>query len=87
MATKMVEEISRSPSMRSEQGSGWLSDWGGPSQYVAMGKAPMEARLVYYALQEGATDEASIGIHSGLSVGDVSRGLSYLRGKGWVKES
>ncbi len=86
MDPAIVESILRDRSMLSEQGSGWLSGWGGPSYYLTLSKLPVRERLVYAAVLEGYGDNASISDATGLSLSDVGYGLSALQSKGLVAE-
>lgn len=79
---KMAREIARSPAMSAEQGSGFLSGWGGTSGYQQLGKLPMYERLVYASLLEGATTPGEIEIRTGLTPTEVDRGLGGLQKKG-----
>ena len=81
---KMIDEIRRSPTMRAEQGEGWLSSWGGPSQYKVFAQLPMEQRLTYAAVLEGNTTQDQIEVVTGLTSGEVSKGLAELQKRGLV---
>jgi len=81
---RVVERIQRSPQMSYEQGSGFLEDWGGSSQYKELARLPVEQRLCLAAVREGVTTEDQLGIVTGLSPEQVSRGLSGLQKKGLV---
>jgi len=84
--SKMAREISRSPAMVAEQGgsSAYLADWGGASTFRAMAKAPVEARVVYYAVKDNLNDEASIEVATGLSRAEISRGKDWLVSRGYI---
>lgn len=82
---KMAEEIQSSVVMRGEQGPDWLQEWGGPQLYQEMAYAPVEARVVYYAVREGTTSPDQLEVVTGLSKEEISRGLGWLQRKGHVK--
>ena len=81
---RMIEEIQSSRVMSGEQGPGWMQEWGGPEMYQEMSQAPVTARMVYYAALEGFTSPDQIEVATGLSKGEVSSGVSWLRRKGYV---
>lgn len=83
---RWIEKMQASPRMRAEQGPGFMQAWGGPGQYRALARLPMEERLTYAAVMEGyGTPEEIEGV-TGLASGEVSRGLSGLRRRGLVRE-
>ncbi len=81
---KMATEIQGSPVMRSEQGPTFLSNWGGTRGYQQMSKMSMPERVVYRAVQDGITDEASLSTMTGLSSSEVSGAISSLNRKGFI---
>jgi len=81
---KVVDLIQRSPSMSYEQGSDFMSGWGGPQQYKQLARLPVEQRLCLAAVREGVTTEDQLGIVTGLSPEQVSRGILGLQNKGLV---
>ena len=82
---KIAEEISRSPVMSREQGPDFLSGWGGPQGYQMFARLPMEERLVYASILEGATTTSEMEVMTGLAPGEISIGLSGLQKRGLVK--
>ena len=86
MDSRMVDEISRSQKLSSEQGPGWLSDYGGAQGYVYWSRQPLNERATYFAVQEGYTTPQDIADVTDLKVGDVSRALTVLGKKGFVTE-
>ena len=82
---RVIERIQRSASMRGEQGNQFMGDWGGPSRYRVLAKLPMEERLCYAAILEGVTAEDQVGIVTGLSPEETSRGLAGLQAKGLAR--
>lgn len=81
---RVVDKIQRSPRMRYEQGSGFMSSWGGPSQYQQYSRLPVEQRICLAAVREGVTSEDQIAVVTGLSPTQVSKGISGLQKKGLV---
>jgi CRP-like cAMP-binding protein len=81
---RVIERIQKSSEMQYEQGSDFMSGWGGPARYRALTKLPMEQRICYAAILEGVTTEDQIGIVTGLSPEETSRGLAGLQAKGLV---
>jgi len=80
---RMVQEIQGSPSMRTEQGSNFLSQWGGIQGYTRASGMPVGARVTYYALKDGIpVDDVSDA--TGLSRQEASEGLSWLKSRGYV---
>jgi len=82
---KIIEEIKRSPVMTAEQGSGWLSSWGNPNMYQIFATMPMEERLTYAAVLEGATTPEELEVMTGLTTKQVDRGIGGLEKKGLVE--
>jgi len=82
--TRMLQKMQKSPQMMAEQGSGFLSDWGGPSGYIAAVKMGPNTREVYYAVVDGYTDPSQIEVATGLSSSEVSKGMRDLERKGLV---
>jgi len=76
--------IERNPNLLAEQ-TGAMSSWGGPSQYRRFMRLPIEQRLCYAAILEGVTQEDQIGVVTGLSSKEISRGLQGLQKRGLVK--
>jgi len=83
----LVDKIMRDPGMLSEQGSYWLSGWGGPQLYLTLARLPTKERLVYAAVLEGYSDATSIAEATGLSGKETSSGLGKLQAKGLVAAS
>jgi len=81
---KVVDLIQRSPAMRYEQGEGFMSGWGGPTSYQMLVRLPKEQRLCYVAVLEGAATEDQVGVATGLSPEEVSRGIEGLQRRGLV---
>ncbi len=78
---RVVEEISKSSGMLTEQGghAGLMPSWGGSAQYEVFSQLPMEERLVYAAVLEGTTAPDQIEIVTGLDAKEVSEGLRGLQ--------
>ena len=85
MDTKIIRDIQRSPSMSAEQGSSWLSEWGGPGGYSFWAKQPLSDRVVYFAVTEGYSTQKDIRDATGLSSGEVSTSLTKLERKGLIE--
>lgn len=81
---RVVDLIQRSPQMSYEQGGDFMSSWGGPNQYRELSRLPVEQRLCLVAVREGVSDEDQLGIVTGLSPEQVSRGISGLQKRGLV---
>jgi CRP-like cAMP-binding protein len=71
--------------MMSEQGPGFLADWGGPSAYIYWSKRPEAERLVYFAVEGGHTTVQDIADVTGLPRGEVSKSLTTLESQGTVE--
>jgi len=84
---KMVKEIAASPQMRSEQGSGFMEQYGGPTQYVEMAGMSPEARQVYYSVQAGASTPEEVGVKTGLSLGVVNSTIALLERRGLISRT
>jgi len=81
---RIVVEIGRSPKMTAEQGVGFMSGWGGPSQYQVLARLPMEERLVYASVLEGASSSFEMEEMTGLTGREVEEGLAGLQKRGLV---
>ncbi len=81
VSTRMTRIIMQNPRAMAEQGAGFMGEWGGGERYIEMAKMPMSARVCYYALQGGLQPE-QIEVSTGLTSGEVQKGLSVLQGKG-----
>lgn len=75
---KLVSQISRSPTMMREQGSGFMVNYGGVDNYVAFAKMPQNERLVYAAKLEGYSNPDEISIVTGLNLSEVKKTLSII---------
>jgi len=84
MDSRMVDEISRSPKMMADQGSGWLDSWGGTSGYQYWAKQPVSDRMTYFAVIEGYDTAKDIADVTGLRGVDVVRSLAKLGDAGLV---
>lgn len=84
MDSKVVDKIRRSPQMSAEQGSSFMSDWGGSSNYIAFAKKPVEQRVTYFAVQQGYSTVKDISDATGLSTGEVNSALTQLSRDGLV---
>ena len=82
--TRIIQRIMRSPQMMAEQGSGFMSAWGGPALYTRLARRPAAERMVYYAISEGHTTPDAISVVTGLDVKTVSGAVSSLEGQGLV---
>lgn len=83
---RMASEIRGSSMMSAEQGPQFLSEWGGPEGYAQVAQMPMEARVVFRALQDGvpATDIPTV---TGLSTKETNVGTNWLVAKGVVSQA
>ena len=81
----MITEIQASKVMSGEQGPNWMQAWGGPEVYREMAYAPVEARVLYYAVREGVSDPSQLEVVTGLRREEVSKGLGWLKEKGYVQ--
>ena len=84
MDSRMVREIERSSGMSAEQGSGWLSEWGGPVAYRYWAKQPVADRMTYFAIQEGYTAPEDIAAVTDLGVKDVNKSIRKLEKQGVI---
>jgi hypothetical protein len=84
MDPRVVEEIQKSPTMRAEQGPGFMSYAGGPAQYRLLAGLPREERLVYAAVAEGYSLPSEIEVVTGLTGKQVSRGVEGLKKMGLI---
>ena len=84
MDSRMVDEISRNQTQLSEQGTGWLSDYGGALGYGYWAKRPLNERMTFFAVQEGYTTPTDIAAATDLKLKDVNRALTVLTEKGFV---
>ena len=78
---RVVERIQGSSQMRAEQGSGWLSQYGGPSGFRELDSPGLGD--VYNAVVGGATTE-ELPVWTGLSNGDISGHLKTLEKMGLI---
>lgn len=82
---RFIEKIQGSPEMRADQGSSFMSDYGGPSTYITMsGLAPTE-RLVYSAVLQGESVPEEIASITALDIKRVNSDLANLTKMGLVK--
>jgi len=86
MDTRLVREIQSDPIKRAEQGSGFLKDFGGPEAYLVSSGMPVNARLVYDAIQDGVGEIPDLLVVTGLSEADINSAISYLKGQDLVQE-
>ena len=70
---KLVSQISRSPTMMREQGSGFMGDYGGSLNYIAFAKMPANERLVLAAQLEGYSNPDEISLVTGLNISEVNK--------------
>ena len=84
MDSRIVDRINRSPKMMSEQGQGYMAQYGGGSQYMAVSKLTSNERVAYYAVQDGFDNAADIVMATGMGEEAVSKALSGLASKGLV---
>jgi len=73
---RVVQQIQSSPQMMGEQGSGFMSQYGGPSGYVELDSDPTLG-LVYQALEQGALTE-ELPVWTGLPTKDINSALVRL---------
>lgn len=85
MDRRMISEILRSKNMSAEQGSNWLSEWGGPGGYEAWSRQPKTERLVYFAYKLGYSNVEDIAAATDLSRAVVNYELSKLETAGLVE--
>jgi predicted Rossmann fold nucleotide-binding protein DprA/Smf involved in DNA uptake len=84
---RIVEDIQRSSSLSSEQGIGFMAEWGGSSQYKTFANLPRNNRYVYAAVLDGYSTPEEIEVVTGLSLKDVNMSLAELQGKGLVSSA
>lgn len=82
---KMVKEIQSSPRMYAEQGGGFLESWGGPGMYQVLSRLPVEERLVYASIIDGATTPSEIEVMTGLTPQEVNKGIEGLQKRRMIK--
>lgn len=83
---RLVAEVSRDEKMASEQGSGFMQEWGGPGAYKEMAGWHPEERMVYFAVQNGATTPEEIMSMTDLEEPRVNSALDSLTRKGVVSK-
>jgi hypothetical protein len=76
--SRLANKISRSPTMMSEQGSGFMSAYGGVGNYVQFAKMPQNERLVYAARLEGYSNPDEIALVTGLNLTEVNKTLNII---------
>jgi len=81
---RVIDKIQRSPSMSYEQGSDFMSGFGGPQQYKQFAKLPTGQRLTYAAVLEGHTEPIDISVVTGLTPEEVDAALTKLERRGLV---
>lgn len=81
---RIVDEINRTPIFLREQGSPFMSHYGGASTYIAVSKLTGDERVAFYAVQDGFDNAADIAGATGMSESDASKALSSLQTKGYV---
>lgn len=82
--SRIVEQISRSPAMTSEQGANFMQKYGGPGGYIQFSKMPREQRFVMAACLDGYSDPEQIAIATGMDLKDVNAALNKLQKEGFV---
>ena len=83
MDYRVTEMIMSNPHMAAEQGSGWLSQYGGPQGFVDVDKAGIGD--VYNAIAKGIpTDQ--LPIVTGISEGKIGGYIGQLKKMGLVQE-
>lgn len=84
MDSRMVQAIGRDARMSSEQGGGWLGDFGGATGYVYWAKRPAAERMTWFAFQAGYSTPEDIAAATDLRTVDVNKALASLAGKGML---
>ena len=84
MDPRMLTEIERSPVMTAEQGPTFLQGWGGSSGYQSFSGLPLDQRLTYAALLDGAVTLEEVEVMTGLSPREVGSGLQGLENEGLI---
>ena len=84
--TRIIQRIMRSPQMMTEQGEGFMSEWGGPALYTRLARRPVAERMVYYAISEGHTTSDAVSVATGLDVKTVEGAVSSLKRQGLVEK-
>ena len=84
MDPRMLTVIERSPVMTAEQGPAFLQGWGGPSGYQLLSGLPMDQRLTYAAIEDGAVTPEEIEAMTGLSLAKVKSGIEGLGDRGFI---
>jgi len=62
MDPRVVRAIQGSSTMRAEQGEDWLAGWGGPSAYCSLASLPLDERVAYVAVLNGAKGAEDINV-------------------------
>jgi len=84
---KIIDEISRSPRMRAEQGPDWLMQYGGPGMYQEAASWSPAQRGTYYAVIEGYSTPEEIASVADLKESQVNSALTFLKRKGVIQET
>jgi len=82
---RVIDRIQQYPRMEAEQGVRFMQGWGGPNVYKELAKFPVEERVCYAAILDGHVDEDQLGIITGLSPQEISKGLLGLERKGVIQ--
>ena len=83
---RIVQDIQTHRKMRDEQGSTFMTKWGGPSEYSKLASMPAPDRLVLMAVKEGYATPATIADVTGLPVDTVNSRVSILKGQGLIEK-
>lgn len=82
---RIVRRVYEDPKMSAEQGSEFMSQWGGAPDYVYWARQPVNMRMTYFAIKDGWTDVRDIAAVTELSTRDVSTALTKLENSGVVE--
>jgi CRP-like cAMP-binding protein len=86
ISTRQLRRIADNPQVQSEIGTTFMQDWGGRAKYEQMAHLPPEARVSYYAIQQGLSPD-QIEVSTGLTKGEVQRGIARLKKEGLVEDT
>lgn len=83
---RMVDEISRDARMSSEQGSSFMSQWGGPDIYKLVASMSEDQRLTYIGYLKGFANSAEIADATGLDIDLVNKNIRALGRQGLIRD-
>lgn len=78
---KLVDRVASSPRLAAEQGPDWLSEYGGPGNYVALSKVSGSDRDVWFKINAGLHFPDQVMVATGLSQKDLNAAVKRLARK------